>query len=140
MMVMSEWISPADVALLAKCSKRAVNKAISSNGMFRGSQLEIRETTGGREINPISLPKDLQIEWAKRNLSEGLPHPVDGIPVQESSAIHTQKSSGSLSGRLNGRNKRQCKCGRIQQVRSADRTIAGSILGSAVGLDRCAGS
>lgn len=91
----SEWISPAEVALIAKCTKRAVNKAISSNGIFRGAQLEIREVSCGREINPASLPKDLQIAWAKKNLTLS----ADGLPVQEPAALHTQKPSGSLTAR-----------------------------------------
>jgi transposase InsO family protein len=82
----SEWISPAEVALIAKCTKRAVNKAISSNGIFRGAQLEIREAFCGREINPASLPKDLQIAWAKRNLVL----PADGIPVHGPDALLAQ--------------------------------------------------
>jgi hypothetical protein len=91
----------AELTGLARPSASRLFKESSKGNLWNNTQLNVfwdKGKTGKRRVVLVdSLPKDLQIEWAKRNLKQTLP--ADGIRIQEPSASHTQEPSGSLTAR-----------------------------------------
>ena len=92
-MISASVLTAREFAELASIRRDEASKILSraESGMcWRGIALSIGwdVRAGGRQrvVEVGSLPKDLQIAWAKRNLVL----PADGIPVHGPDALHTQ--------------------------------------------------
>lgn len=92
----SGWLSTDDIAGIAGCTPRAVRKAIKAalNGgmLWRGSAISVRVRPGSRgggrsglqyEVDPNSLPFDLQAEWKALRRPVQLPLKLDAASAVE---------------------------------------------------------
>ncbi len=93
-MILPSHVSVADLAGLPGMPSKRTLKRIAGRGEIK---TELVKARGGEQYRFVvsELPREWQIALAKSNLTL----PADGLPVQEPSALHTQKPSGSLTAR-----------------------------------------
>ena len=99
-------INTTELAMLSSISTRKARAALQLglNGQtWRGSVLNVewRHGRGGQEmsVDVASLPKDLQIEWAKRNLQQTLPdNPPELYTEPRGSRTARQDKTGNPFG------------------------------------------